>query len=204
MDPFSLTAGIAGIAGLAGLFSTCLDVIDKVDSYKDFGFESRSIITQFEADKLLFQKWAQNVGINKPKLEDHHSGLDDPQTASMVQTILSSIQEIFARTDSTLSNLQPIAKTGSKSSLDSVLFHRGHAQCQKLESSTSKRTMIVWALRRKAKFIAQVQQFGALVQRLHILVPLRGTSKASNAHNEAIGGVLDVLSSIPCLMLIVE
>ena len=63
MDPFSLTAGIAGFAGLAGLFTTCLDIIDRVDSYKDFGIESRSIIAQFEVDKPLFKKWATDVGI---------------------------------------------------------------------------------------------------------------------------------------------
>jgi len=34
----------SGIAGLAGLVSICLDVIDRVDSYRDFGVESRSIV----------------------------------------------------------------------------------------------------------------------------------------------------------------
>jgi len=201
MDPFSLTAGTAGIAGLVGLFSTCLDVIDKVDSYKDFGVESRSIIAQFETDKLLFQKWAQDVGINQAKLkEDHHEDLDDPQTASMVKKILSSIQEIFSKTDITLSNLQPIAETDPKHSQDGVLFSRGRAQYQKLEASTSKRRRIGWALRTKAKFIAQVQQFGALVQRLHSLVPLHGTIKASNTHKGAVRDVLGSLSSIYCFI----
>ncbi|KAH7389220.1 hypothetical protein BKA64DRAFT_680071 [Cadophora sp. MPI-SDFR-AT-0126] len=44
MDPFTLATGIAGFAGLAGFFSTCLDVIGRVDSYKDFEVESRSIM----------------------------------------------------------------------------------------------------------------------------------------------------------------
>src|SRR5277367_1689982 len=92
-----------GVAGLAGLFSTCLDVVDKVDSYRDYGFESRSIVAQFEADKLLFQKWAQSVGIDKGKLKDtHHRDLDNPETVSMVERILSSIQEIFSRTEGTI------------------------------------------------------------------------------------------------------
>ena len=50
MEPISFTVGIVG---LAGLFSVCLDVIDKVDSYKDYGVESRSILAQFDADKHL-------------------------------------------------------------------------------------------------------------------------------------------------------
>jgi hypothetical protein len=53
MEPIGFTVGIVG---LAGLFSVCLDVIDKVDSYKDYRVESRSIIAQFDADKHLFTK----------------------------------------------------------------------------------------------------------------------------------------------------
>jgi hypothetical protein len=41
MEPISFTVGIVG---LAGLFNVCLDVIDKVDSYKDFGVDSRAIV----------------------------------------------------------------------------------------------------------------------------------------------------------------
>jgi hypothetical protein len=37
MDPFILATGILGLAGSAGLFSTCLDIFNRVDSYKDFG-----------------------------------------------------------------------------------------------------------------------------------------------------------------------
>jgi len=51
MEPIAFTIGV-----VASLFSVCLDVIDKVDSYKDFGVKSRSIIAQFEADKYLFTK----------------------------------------------------------------------------------------------------------------------------------------------------
>ena len=33
-----------GIAGLAGIFTSCLDVVERVDSYRDFGVDSRAII----------------------------------------------------------------------------------------------------------------------------------------------------------------
>jgi hypothetical protein len=104
MDPFSLATGIAGFAGLAGLFSTCLDIIERVDSYKDFGVESRSIIAQFEADKYLLKKWARDIGIykNTDEVKINHN-LDSPETVLIVQNILSSIQEIFSRTESIVS-----------------------------------------------------------------------------------------------------
>lgn len=83
MEPVGLAVGIAS---LAGLFSVCLDVIDKVDSYRDIVFDSRSLVTQFEADKLLFHTWARKVGLDKGKLNDnHHESLDNPETVAMVE-----------------------------------------------------------------------------------------------------------------------
>jgi hypothetical protein len=78
--------------------------------------ESRSIIAQFEADKHLFTKWAQDVGIDEDKLNNNcHSYLDNPKTNLIVQKILSSIQEIFSKTEGTVSNLQPAVEAGPTS-----------------------------------------------------------------------------------------
>jgi hypothetical protein len=197
MDPFSLATGIAGFAGLAGLFSTCLDVIDRVDSYKDFRVESCSIIAQFEADKHLFKKWAQDVSIDKDKdkLNNNHS-LDNPETVLIVQNILSSIQEIFGRTKTTVSSLQPVVEAGLTSFPDSVQFFAEHKKAQNLEGPISRRSRIRWSLRSKAKFIFQVQQFGALVQRLDRLVPPSGMTGPLNVHKGTIDGGLISRNSI--------
>ncbi len=45
-----------GITGLGSLFPACVNLVDKIDSYKDYGVESRSIIALFENKKLLFRK----------------------------------------------------------------------------------------------------------------------------------------------------
>jgi len=113
MEPISFTVGVVG---LAGIFGVCLDVIERVDSYADFGAESRSIIAQFEADKHLFTKWAQDIGISadKPK-ENLHKNLEDLETCSIVQRILFTIQEIFSQTESTMSSLQPVVDAGPSS-----------------------------------------------------------------------------------------
>jgi len=196
MDPLSLTFGIAGIIGLAGLYNTCLDVLDKVDSYKEYGIDSRSMIAQFEADKLLFQKWGKNVGIDKNVLSDkHHRNLDDPQTVSSVEKILSSIQELYLNADNTRLTLQPILKPDqkSKSSAGGTFFPGSHARYQAVQESTSKRKRVAWAFRNKAKFVAQVQQFGALVQRLQSLVPPDDMNGATNMYN---GPIIDSLTSL--------
>src|SRR5437762_8290269 len=65
MEPGGLAVSIVG---LAGLFSLCLDVIEKVEKYKDFGTDSRTLIAQFEADKLRFKRWGEKVGFKNQKL----------------------------------------------------------------------------------------------------------------------------------------
>jgi hypothetical protein len=188
MEPIGFTVGVVG---LAGLFSVCLDVIDKMDSYKEFGLESRTIIAQFKADKHLFTKWAQDVGIDKNKLKNnYHTRLDNQETNSIVQEILSSIQEIFSKTEGTMSNLQPIVEAGPTYFPDGIRFLNTRQKSQKPEGAISKRGRIGWALRSKAKFIYQVQQFGALVQRLHSLVPPDGLTGPENTHKGTIGNDL--------------
>jgi hypothetical protein len=196
----------AGIAGLAGLFSTCLDIIDKVDSYRDYGFESRSIVAQFEADKIIFQKWAQSVGIDKGKSKDtHHKDLDNSEIALMVERILSSIQEIFSKTDGTISSLHSVSVAGPKSSQESAPFSHGSAQNQKFQVPMSRRHRIGWALKGKVKFIAQIQQFGALVQRLHSLVPPDAIKGAVNVKTgTALGGLINSPNGIYSAMLTSE
>lgn len=130
---------------------------------ENLGIDSRSISSQFEADELLSQRWAQKVGMSDRGLkEDHHKDLDDPEIASMVEKLLTSIREIFSVTENTFSDPNQAPQANPHSS-------RGHSQV-KIQSA-SKRSKIGWALKGKAKFITQVQQFGALVQRLQTLVP---------------------------------
>ncbi|KAI1264016.1 hypothetical protein F5Y18DRAFT_392257 [Xylariaceae sp. FL1019] len=76
MEPVGLTVGIIG---LAGLFSTCLDVVERWDSYKDFGVESEALVARFEADRALFRRWGQSIGIDRgTQGHGHHEALDDP------------------------------------------------------------------------------------------------------------------------------
>ncbi|GKT51786.1 uncharacterized protein ColSpa_11967 [Colletotrichum spaethianum] len=53
MEPVGLAVGIVG---LAGLFSSCLEAVEKFDSYKNFGRDSRSLATLFDTDKHRFEQ----------------------------------------------------------------------------------------------------------------------------------------------------
>ncbi|KAK3312564.1 hypothetical protein B0H66DRAFT_506168, partial [Apodospora peruviana] len=174
MEPVGLAVGLVG---LVGLFNTCLDVIDKVDSYKDFGIESRSVYAQFEADKQILKQWAQHVGIENGGLGvRHHRHLDDADTMAAVRTLLSSIHEIFGKTERTALNRQPAMESGRNSSLE--IPHRGTRIIQQPEPDFSRRDRIGWSLKRKGKITNQVQQFGSLVQRLYTLVPVENLKDA--------------------------
>jgi len=172
MEPIGFAAGVIG---LAGLFSVCLDVIDKVDSYKDYGVESRSIVALFKGYKYLFTKWAQDVGINNPKPDNnYHNQLDNPETKLRVQDILLSIQEIFSKTESTMSNLHPVVKAGPTSFPDGIYFHNTHKVSQNPKGAISKIGRIGWSLQGKAKLISDVGRFKEMIQLLQDLVPLEG------------------------------
>src|SRR5277367_3043053 len=156
----------ASIVSLASLFSTCTDLIEKIESYKDCDSELHSVTVQFDADKHLFRKWAQNVGIYQVKLNDtQHEDLENPETSAIVEKILSSILEIFGKTESVVSKLQHISEADPKLSQENALFSHGIVHSQQFQLRVSRTNRIKWALTRKAKFIGQVQQFGALVQR---------------------------------------
>jgi len=186
MEPIGFAIGIAG---LASLFTTCIDVMDKIDSYKEYGAESRSIIALFEADRLLFRKWARSVGIHEGNLEDaQHEDLENPELAKTVEKILTSILEVFDKTESALSKQQHVSHAGTKNSQESALFSQGSILNQQLPAS--RRNKIRWALAGKQKFIAQVQRFGDLVQRLITLVPPNTSKSAVNAElGEGLGFV---------------
>ena len=167
MEPIGLAVGFVG---LAGLFSTCLDVIDKIEAFKDFGADSQALFTQYEAFRLMFTQWGRQVGIRNGELQtNHHSALDDEETATVVKKILLSIQAVFDKTETTFPELR--SPHGASTQNKSLL---GGWEEQQHPQTTSKTGKFRWAIKGKATFLARVQQFGTLVQTLHSLVPLHG------------------------------
>lgn len=176
MEPAGLTVGILG---LAGLFNTCLDVLEKVDSWKGFGSESRSMSAQFKAHKIRLEKWGQAVGIEQGRLSDEHDRLlDDPRILSTVQELLSAIKDICGYDDNTF----PTNDLGYSMTINKQKS-RCHARPQ--NPHESKRLKLSWALRDKAKRIAQVEQISLLVQNLHGLVPINGVRGATAKYEES-------------------
>jgi hypothetical protein len=158
-------AGLAfGIAGLAGLFNTGLGIVEKVDCYRDFGVESRSLIAQFEADRVRFRQWGQKAGINAEGQKEHHEALDDPAISSVVSKLLQSIKDIDEVADYDSVDGQPASQPGALKSFRRLQFDNANGV-------SSRMSRISWSLRDKSRFLALVQSFSTLVQKLYELVP---------------------------------
>jgi hypothetical protein len=161
-----------GVAGLIGLFSSCLDIVERWDSYKDFGVESGSLIARFVADRVRFQQWGQSVGIDKGRHgDDYYKALDNPLFRSAVDQILQSIKHIDGDTGNFAFNLRYISGPVDPLAQNKSVLHRGSAQFEKFQGATSRKSRLRWALRDKARFLALVELFEALVQKLYDLVP---------------------------------
>ncbi|KAF6788786.1 ankyrin repeat domain-containing protein 52 [Colletotrichum sojae] len=166
MEPVGLAVGVAG---LAGLFSTCLEAVQRVDSYKNYGRDSRSLAAQFDADKHRLEQWGQAVGIEKTKLSDaHHPALDNQKTFSLVQRLLVSIQDFCSGADDAIEP-QPLLADGefpTNKLLSTQLARSRHGA-----PTDSKWRKVAWALRGKTKSTDQIQTFALLVQCLYNVVP---------------------------------
>ncbi|OHE93130.1 hypothetical protein CORC01_11542 [Colletotrichum orchidophilum] len=164
MEPVGLAVGVAG---LAGVLSTCLDVIERVDIYKDFDKDSRSLAVQFEAEKVRLKKWACDVGYQEGKLSDnHHAALDDPQIRLMTTELLSVIKGICGGATATIQKHPLDSQPGLGG--DTAIPTNGNQFLSK--HSESRRQKLVWSLRGKARRTSQVENLGVLVQHLHNLV----------------------------------
>ncbi|KAF5974927.1 ankyrin repeat domain-containing protein [Fusarium coicis] len=155
MEPVGLAVG------LVGLFSTCVDVMQRVDSYRTAGRDSRQLDAQLNATMHLFERWGDGVGIGKGKLSDsHHPDLDNPRRFAVVQGLLNSIKD-FSTTSNEPPSPSGLQKTPSFPISGDVSSHG---------SKISRWQKTAWALRGKLKQTSQVQALAGLVSDLYTVV----------------------------------
>ncbi|KAF5247348.1 hypothetical protein FANTH_6439 [Fusarium anthophilum] len=156
MEPVGLAVG------LVGLFSTCMDVMQRVDSYRTAGRDLRQLDAQLNATVHLFERWGDGVGISKGKLsDDHHPDLDNPRTYAVVQGLLNSIKD-FSPTSTEPPSPRGLQKTPSFPISGDVSSHG---------SKASRWQKTAWALRGKLKQTSHVQALVGLVADLYNVIP---------------------------------
>ncbi|EMT72718.1 Ankyrin-3 [Fusarium odoratissimum] len=150
-----VTGLAVGVVGLAGLFSVCLDSLSRFQSYRESNFETHVLDTRFRAARARFEQWGISVGISNGRLQpDHHDGLDNKETAALIESIL----QIIAKTICDKSILQ---RTHTRPRFQSGQFGG-------LSQSRSER--LKWALGGKESRNEQVDIFEKLVQQLYNLI----------------------------------
>jgi ankyrin repeat protein len=162
---------VVGAAGLVGLFGACMDVLERVDSYKDFAIESRSTIARFEADKLRLRLWASELGISDGTGQQSLDvRLLDLQLERVVKEVLTSARELFDAAELTRSKLRISSGNNDGPYLPirtaSTMPMKGEAS-----QPTSVRGGLGWAFRRKGKFTSQTEMFSEIVDLLYDIIP---------------------------------
>ncbi|KAG5810499.1 hypothetical protein H9Q74_005788 [Fusarium xylarioides] len=151
-----VTGLAVGVVGLAGLFSVCLDSLSRFQTYRESNSETHVLDTRFRAARARFEQWGVSVGISNGRLQsDHHRGLDNKETANLIENIL----QIIAKTICDDSILQ---RTRTRPQLHSEQFGG-------LSQSRGKR--LKWALGGKESRNEQVDIFKKLVQQLYNIIP---------------------------------
>ncbi|KAK3934449.1 prion-inhibition and propagation, helo domain-containing protein, partial [Diplogelasinospora grovesii] len=80
--------------GLVRVFAACLEALDQFVVYRDFGADAHHLETRFEVEKLRFERWGEAVGFQQGRFFDgNDSALEDPQTRSTVERLLSNIEQ---------------------------------------------------------------------------------------------------------------
>jgi hypothetical protein len=168
-----------------------LDVLNKVDAYKTFSSDSRSLSLCFEADKQRFCRWLNDVGFVNGRLkDDHHPLLDDPVLKPLVHKILSRMCNIWSTGSAMLSamELADLDTTGTLSHIATGSLAQKPQKSSK-PIKASKRVKVGWALGGKAKFITQLESFEALVNRLYRLIPPSGPHGCASSASAAVSEI---------------
>jgi hypothetical protein len=151
MEPVGFAVGLSG---LVGVFTSCLEFVQRYDTYKTASRDKRSLDVQQQGAIYRLKHWGISVGIKDGKLSNnHHPALDNPETITLVNDLLSNIKEF----------------------LDSPNHLDGPSGVQKVPSSGSEKLprleRVAWALGGRFRQTNHVQVLEPLVSLLYEVVP---------------------------------
>ncbi len=160
---------VAGLAvGIVSLYNATVDILSRVDAYKNFGAESQTNFVHFEAAKLRLQDWADSVGIQNGKLADgHNPRLDDPKRASIIKTALEGLTKLFDDVERTSSSFKlPTRRPTADADIWLTPFDEVRSKPER-HQAVSKKSRLAWAMGAKEKLNKNVVEFDGLVTVLY-------------------------------------
>ena len=158
------------LVGIPGFFTSCIEIVERIDAYKDFGVDSPVTVARFEAEKLRLKKWSDQMGIRDGSLlDDHDPRLDDPEHRSVVAKILCGVCQILEVTEPMDSRLRALFEISGQSNAS---ISKEFAEPRRSTRNVKIRKQgIVWSLRSKARFQTQVENMNKAVSTLYELIP---------------------------------
>jgi len=176
-----------------------MDVLERIEAVKEFGVESRHVVTQFESDKLRLKKWANDVGISDEKWKEMPDPrLRDRDLEEAVKNVLQSVCEIFDGTQHTRSQLHIDSEAEDGLFPDIPAFRSRATNIKnKAPSPVSVRDRLGSTIKSNGKFINQVDIFRKVVDTLYDLIPPRGEHASGLA--DRISGMLPHSNRVPHL-----
>ena len=126
------------------------------------------------------------MGISGDKLSDqHHTRLDHPEVASIVQRILLSLCDLFRKSEQTQTRLRLSPGQASPVSSSWHILPRADLDTSNARRNVSSaKSGIAWAVRYRSQFTNQIETFEVLVEKLYSLVPPLGGEGQSRRRND--------------------
>ncbi|KAL9598746.1 MAG: hypothetical protein Q9219_004304 [cf. Caloplaca sp. 3 TL-2023] len=159
----------AGFAvGIVSLYNACIDILSRVDAYKDHDIESQALFVHYEASKVRLQDWADRVGIRDGKIAEHHSPcLDDPKRYPIIKCALEGVRKVFNKSERSSSATklparQPLSKADEWTLLSDET--RNNAEPHQ---PVSKRSRLAWAMGGRDQLKKDVNQLDEFVNALY-------------------------------------
>ncbi|KAL8859660.1 MAG: hypothetical protein Q9178_003774 [Gyalolechia marmorata] len=160
---------VAGLAvSIVSLYNATVDVLGRVEAYKNFGTESQTNFVHFEAAKIRLQDWADSVGIQNGQLADRHNPrLDDLKRASIIKTALEGLTKLFDDVERTSSSINlPTRRPTADADIWLTPFDDVRSKPEHHQAG-SKRSRLAWAMGGKEKLNKNVVAFDGLITVLY-------------------------------------
>ena len=116
------------------------------------------------------------MGISQDEPKASHPQLDDDEIASAAKWILVCIRDVFSATDGMFTKMKLQAPEDPTYSVNGMaeFSEDSRIRLKRQPNLASRKDRLGWALGGKAKFYAQVETFGILVDKLYHLIPPEG------------------------------
>lgn len=162
------------IIAIPGLLNDCLELLERVNSTREFENESRHAIALWDASKMGLRAWAEDVGLDNESSEKvRHPRLEDAEIMAVVKKNLQSIQDICKSLDVTRSRWS--MDVGNEPTA-------GHTGLRRQSSRSNFRNKVSWGFKTGSRFKDQVKSLQDHVDRIYQLVPPGPRSRISGNH----------------------